>query len=342
MLALMFLIAAPLDEPTLAVARTAYQKAHFEEVAQTLRDKDLSALDAPVRGEALFMLGVAELALRNDAPSQKALVRLFTEQPDFALPPYTAPKVVAACERAKKQVVVVLRPRIEQNKIIICGDGLPVRAGVRIIFNNGTSEQTVSATFAPPCFAAALAAGAKTYYVQASIDGEPRGEAGSRAHPLAVAPGKVAHTVEPLPVAPLPAPAKPLPAADKGPAKPLPVADKGPAKPLPVADKSPAKPLPVADKAPAKPLPTNDNAARPAESARPLAISPQPQPEQAQPSDAPLPPPTAETRFSRPWYETWWPWTIIGVLVVGGATAATLGVLLQHPTGTVRVTIQSP
>jgi hypothetical protein len=185
LLAFTLLVAVPLDPAALQEAKQQYDKARYEKVVEQLRDADVGALPLTSRADALFILGVSELALGNDGLSQKAFIRLFSEAPDFELPPYTAPKVAAACERAKQQVAITLKARAEKGKVIVCGDGLPKRAQVKVVFVSATGEAAVTATSEPPCFAAepAHAADVSGFYVAVSIDGEVRATSGSRKAP---------------------------------------------------------------------------------------------------------------------------------------------------------------
>ena len=41
-----------------------------------------------------------------------------------------------------------------------------------------------------------------------------------------------------------------------------------------------------------------------------------------------------------PWYEEWWPWTIIGVVVAGAVVAVVMVQSDEPDSGTVRVTIE--
>ncbi len=183
--AVLFLIAAPVDSEALASARAAYESARYEEVVKKLRDGDLSALERSALADALFMLGVSELALGNDALSQKALVRLFSEVPDFEWP-LVAKKVVAALERARKQVAITLQPMPTNNTVKVCGSGLPKRAEVKVVFTTAAGESGGLATFDSGCFTREIPKDQNVngYYVVASIDGEPRASAGSRMQPL--------------------------------------------------------------------------------------------------------------------------------------------------------------
>ena len=176
----------------LAQARQANEKAHFEEVVRVLRGADVSVLSAADKADAEYLLGMAELALAHDALSQKAFARLFTEFPDYALPPYTAPKVVAACERARKQVAVVLRSERDGHLVRVCGEGLPQRADVRVTFTSSIGEQAGVIAKVPPCFSAAIPESARQYYVLVAVDGEVRAKAGSREAPLALGENAVA------------------------------------------------------------------------------------------------------------------------------------------------------
>jgi hypothetical protein len=230
-LCLVLLLAAPASP--LEQARQASDKAHFEEVVRLLRGRDFVAPSD--RADAHFLLGVAELALGNDTLSQKSLVQLFTESPDFTLPPYTAPKVAAACERARKQVVIVLHPRTEAGRVLVCGDGLSQQASVRVTFVSGAGEDVGQVMPAPPCFAAPIPHLARGYYVVVS----GTVFAGSR--------------------------------------------------------------------------------------------------------EAPLPLDSHVLAAAAPWYKKWWPWTILGVVVAGGATAAVLATTLHKSgPGTVRFTVVQP
>lgn len=181
-----FVLAAPIDADTVKSARQQYDKARFDEVVKILRDADVTALEPSTKADALYMWGVAELALQRDALSQKAFIKLFTEAPDFDLPPYTAPKVVAATDRAKKQVVVKLSPINTKNEVRICGEGLPRRAKVKTVFVTPTAEKVVMATADGGCFSAPTPPDATGYYLTASIDDEQRAQLGSRGEPLAV------------------------------------------------------------------------------------------------------------------------------------------------------------
>ena len=87
---LVFVCAAAAGPKVLTQAREANEKAHYEEVTRWLRGADLSALAPDDRADAEFLLAVAELALAHDALSQKAFTHLWSEFPDYALPPYTA------------------------------------------------------------------------------------------------------------------------------------------------------------------------------------------------------------------------------------------------------------
>ena len=62
--------------------------------------------------------------------------------------------------------------------------------------------------------------------------------------------------------------------------------------------------------------------------------------------DAPvaLSPNLVEAANERPWYKKWWPWAIVGGVVVLGAAAAIVGleVAHQHSPGTVRFTVAQP
>ena len=183
--AVLFLIAAPVDSEALAAARTAYESARYEEVIKKLRDGDFSALERTSLGDALFMLGVSELALGNEALSQRALVRLFTEVPDFEWP-LVAKKVVAALDRARKQVGITLHPMPTSNAVKVCGSGLPKRADVKIVFTTPSGESGGPATYESGCFSRPIPKdqNANGYYVIANIDNEPRATAGSRMQPL--------------------------------------------------------------------------------------------------------------------------------------------------------------
>jgi hypothetical protein len=182
---LWLLVAAPIDADAVKLARQHYDKARFDDVVKVLRDADVSALEPSVKSDALFMWGVSELALQRDALSQKAFIKLYTDAPDFELPPYTAPKVVTATDRARKQVQVTLRPIVDNQGVTICGEGLPKRAKVKTVFVSSTGEHAVMATYDGGCFRAANTAEVTGYYVAATIDDEVRASAGSRTQPIA-------------------------------------------------------------------------------------------------------------------------------------------------------------
>lgn len=183
--AALFLIAAPIDSEALASARAAYESARYEEVVKKLRDADFSALERSSLADALFILGVSELALGNEALSQKALVRLFSDIPDFEWP-LVAKKVVAALDRARKQVPITLQPMPTNNTVKVCGAGLPRRAEVKIVFTTPSGESGGLAAYDSGCFTREIPKdqSANGYYVIASVDGEPRASAGSRLQPL--------------------------------------------------------------------------------------------------------------------------------------------------------------
>lgn len=184
-LAVIFLIGAPLGSDEVAAARVNYEKARYEDVVKALRDADFSALERTQLADALFMLGVSELALGNEALSQRALVRLFTEVPDFEWP-LVAKKVVAALEKARKQVPVSLQPSVVSDGVKVCGTGLPKRADVKIVFTTASGEEGGPGTFDSGCFvrAAPREQNVTGYYVIASVDGEQRATVGSRAQPI--------------------------------------------------------------------------------------------------------------------------------------------------------------
>lgn len=183
------LAALPLDSSTLDQARKLYDKAKFEEVVALLRDADPAALPLSARGEALFMLAVSELALGHDTLSQRAFVRLFTVAPNFELPPYTAPKVTAAAERAQKQVVIALETEYRDGRVTVCGEGLPKRAQVRVVFTSGAGEGAGDVRYEAPCFVAAPTSEVSGYFVIVLVDGNVRAVAGSRQEPVSIARG---------------------------------------------------------------------------------------------------------------------------------------------------------
>ncbi|MCC6807243.1 MAG: hypothetical protein IT381_07455 [Deltaproteobacteria bacterium] len=178
-------LAVPIDSEAVTAARTNYEKARYEDVVKSLRDADVSALEKNVLADALFMLGVSELALGNEALSQKALVRLFTEVPDFEWP-LVAKKVVAALEKARKQVAIVLQPTVSDGGVRVCGAGLPKRAEMKIVFTTASGEEGGLGTADGACFmrAAPKDQPVNGYYVVAVVDGEQRATAGSRLQPL--------------------------------------------------------------------------------------------------------------------------------------------------------------
>lgn len=184
-LALVLALAVPLGSEDVAKARTNYDSARFEDVVKLLRDADLSALERSTLADALFILGVSELALGNEALSQKTLIRLFTEAPDFEWP-VVGKKVVLALEKARKQVPVSLDPRATADGVKVCGGGLPRRADVKIVFTTPAGEEGGPGTFDSGCFARPIPRERTVtgYYVIAVIDGEQRAAVGSRAQPI--------------------------------------------------------------------------------------------------------------------------------------------------------------
>jgi hypothetical protein len=185
LLALLLIAAPALSSENVAAAKTNYEKARYEDVVKALRDADFSALEKATMADALFMLGVSELALGNEALSQRALVRLFSEVPDFEWP-LVAKKVVAALEKARKQVPVALSPATQSDGVRVCGTGLPKRAEVKIVFTTPSGEEGGLGTFDAGCFvrAAPREQNVTGYYVIASIDGEQRATVGSRLQPM--------------------------------------------------------------------------------------------------------------------------------------------------------------
>ncbi len=175
-----------IDSSSFDKAKVAYDKARYEDVVKLLRDGDLVPLDLTQRTEARFMLGVSELALNNDALSQKAFVALYTDDPDFQPPAYTAKKILAALDRAARQAPIVLEPSVHDGTVQVCGRGLPKKADVKVVFSLPEGEEGGPAIPDGRCFRQAVPTSGRAvgFYVVASVEGEVRATAGSRAQPL--------------------------------------------------------------------------------------------------------------------------------------------------------------
>jgi hypothetical protein len=188
-------LAVPLGRTDVDKAQKQYDSAHFENVVKILRDGSMDTLEANEREQALFLLAVSELALGNQALSDKDFVRLFSEAPDFELPKYTAPKVAAAAEKARKEVPVTIHSHVEGHRVIVCGDGLSRHADVRVVFVQGSGESLGDTAYERPCFASRPSGEPSGYYVTVSSDGGVRASEGSRASPLPFAAEKPPVTV---------------------------------------------------------------------------------------------------------------------------------------------------
>jgi len=187
----LLLAGLPLGRADIQSARTNYDKARFEDVVKVLRDADFSTLEKTDASNGLFMLGVSELALNNDALSQKAFVRVFSDDPDFE-PPQSSRKVMNAIDRARKQVVMAIRTDMQGNAVRVCGTALPRRAQIKVVFTMPTGEEGGYATPDDRCFTTSPQHpdAVNGYYVTVSVDGDIRATAGSRAWPLAYERGR--------------------------------------------------------------------------------------------------------------------------------------------------------
>jgi len=177
-----------IDSETFDKSKIAYEKARYEDVVKLLRDADVGALTLDQRAEARFMLGVSELASTHDSLSQKAFIALYIDDPDYETPPYTAKKILAALDRAKRQVIIELEPTLKGDTLEVCGRGLSRKADVKVVFTMPEGEEGGPSIPDGRCFRQALPTSGRAtgFYIVASVEGEVRATSGSRAQPLPI------------------------------------------------------------------------------------------------------------------------------------------------------------